>query len=47
VKISTRDDLSGLDQHQGIVGDGVGFDRQGPRGLHQQVKRGTSLKKGS
>ena len=40
VKISTRDDLSGLNQHQRIVGDGVGFDRQRAGGLHQQVKRG-------
>ena len=40
VKISARDDLAGLDQHQRIVGDGVGFDRQRAGGLHQQVKRG-------
>ena len=40
VKIPARDDLSGLNQHQRIVGDGVGFDRQGAGGLHQQVKHG-------
>ena len=40
VKISTRDDLSGLNQYQWIVCDGVGFDRQRAGGLHQQVKHG-------
>ena len=40
VKISARDDLAGLDQHQRIVRDGVGLDRQRAGGLHQQVKRG-------
>ena len=40
VKISTRDDLSGLNQHQRIVRDGVGLDRQGAGGLHQEIKRG-------
>ena len=40
VKISTRDDLSGLNQHQRIVRDGVGFDRQGKGGLHQEIERG-------
>jgi hypothetical protein len=40
VEISARDDLSGLNQHQRIVRDSVGFDRQRARSLCQQVKHG-------
>ena len=40
VEIAARDDLAGLDQHQRIVGDGVGFDRQRAGGLREQVEHG-------